>query len=90
MNDLGQRPHRGHEQGDQAGETRRLRIQKPGQLPSPSTVALHPANTPIVSEESDGARLRSKSQYVCLLLMSQTHSSLLADSVLNKTTRYHG
>ncbi|MFY9807610.1 MAG: transposase [Pseudonocardiaceae bacterium] len=38
-----------------------LRIPKPGQLPPPSTVALHPANTPIVSEEPDGARLRSKS-----------------------------
>jgi hypothetical protein len=57
-----QRSYRGHEQVDQAGETRRLWIPKPRQLPPPSTVALHPANRPIVSEESDGARLRSKSR----------------------------
>jgi hypothetical protein len=35
------------------GEQRELR--------TPSTVALHPAHPPIVSEETDGARLRSKS-----------------------------
>ena len=32
------------------------------ELPTPSTVALHPAHPPIVSEETDGARLRSKSR----------------------------
>ena len=33
----------------------------------PSTVALHPANPPIVSEEPDGARLRSKSRFALLV-----------------------
>ena len=56
-----QRPHRGHQPADQAGETRRLRIPEQRELPTPSTVALHPANPPIVSEETDGARSRSKS-----------------------------
>jgi hypothetical protein len=51
----------GHEPVDQAGETRRLRVREPGQLP-PGTVALHPAQPPIVSEEPDGARLKSKSR----------------------------
>ena len=59
-----QRPHRRHEPVDQAGETRRLRVQEPGQLPPPRTVALHPADPPIVSEETDGARLKSKSPFV--------------------------
>jgi hypothetical protein len=36
-------------------------VQRPGQLPPPSTVALHPARPPIVSEETDGARLTSES-----------------------------
>src|SRR4029079_15723409 len=58
-----ERPHRGHESIDQTGETRRLRLQEPGQLSAQSTVALHPANPPIVSEEPDGARLRSKSLF---------------------------
>ncbi len=40
-----QRPHRGHASAHQAGETRRLRIQKPRQLPPSSTVALHSINT---------------------------------------------
>ena len=56
-----ERPHRRHQPVDQAGETRRLRLPQPGQLPAPGTVALHPAHPPIVSEETDGARLRSKS-----------------------------
>src|SRR5205809_3275308 len=59
-----QRPNRGYEQIDQTSETRRYRVQKPGELPTPSTVALHPAHPPIVSEETDGARLRSKSPEV--------------------------
>ncbi|HWM03156.1 MAG TPA: transposase [Actinophytocola sp.] len=42
-----------------ARSTRRGRIE----LPAPRTVALHPAHPPIVSEELDGARLRSESQY---------------------------
>ena len=33
------------------------------ELPTPRTVALHPAHPPIVSEETDGARLRSKSRF---------------------------
>jgi hypothetical protein len=49
------------EPADQVGETRRLRIPEPRELPPPSTVALHPAHPPIVSEKPDGARLRSKS-----------------------------
>ncbi len=53
-----QRPDRGHQQAHQAGETRGLRVQEPGQLPAPRTVALHPANPPIVNEEPDRARLR--------------------------------
>src|SRR5215204_5441480 len=57
-----QRPHRGHEPVDQAGETSRLRLSEPGQLPAPGTVALHPAHPPIVSENPDGARLKSKSR----------------------------
>ena len=56
-----ERPHRGHEPVDQAGETRRLRLPEPGQLPAPGTVALHPADPPIVSEEPDGARPKLKS-----------------------------
>ena len=63
-----ERPHRGHEPVDQAGETRRLRVPEPGQLPAPGTVALHPANPPIVSEEPDGARPKlkgRKSGYCC-------------------------
>ena len=69
-----QRPHRGHQPADQAGETRRLRIPEPGELPTPSTVALHPAHPPIVSEEPDGARLRSKSPFIGLVvgLIAQT------------------
>ena len=55
-----ERPHRGHEQADQAGETRRLRVQKPGELPPTGTVALHPADPPIVSEELVGARSELK------------------------------
>ena len=58
-----ERPNRGHKQADQAGETRGLRFPEPGELPAPSTVALHPAHPPIVSEEPDGARLRSKSRF---------------------------
>ena len=34
---------------------------EPGELPAPSTVALHPAHPPIVSEETDGARPKLKS-----------------------------
>jgi hypothetical protein len=56
-----ERSNRGYEQVDQAGETRRLWVPEPGELPASSTVALHPAHPPIVSEETDGARLRSKS-----------------------------
>jgi hypothetical protein len=37
-------------------ETRRLRVPEPGELPPPGTVALHPATSPIVSGETDGAR----------------------------------
>ena len=58
-----ERPDRGHEQVDQAGETRRLRVPEPGQLPATGTVALHPANPPIVSEEPDGARPKLKSRF---------------------------
>ena len=57
-----ERPDRGHEQVDQAGETRRLRVPEPGELPAPGTVALHPADPPIVSEEPDGARPKLKSR----------------------------
>jgi hypothetical protein len=39
-----------------------LRNPESGELPAPSTNALHPAHPPIVSEEPDGARLRSKSR----------------------------
>jgi hypothetical protein len=56
--------NRGHEPVDQAGETRRLRLQEPGQLPATGTVALHPPDPPIVSEESDGARPKLKSHFV--------------------------
>ena len=49
-----ERPNRGHEQADQTGETRRLRVPQPGELSTPGTVALHPADPPIVSEEPDG------------------------------------
>jgi transposase len=59
-----ERPHRGHEPADQAGQTRRLWVPEPGQLPPPGTVALHPAQPPIVSEEPDGARLKSKSRAI--------------------------
>ena len=58
-----ERPDRGHEQVDQAGETRRLRVPEPGELPAPGTVALHPADPPIVSEETDGARPKLKSRF---------------------------
>ena len=58
-----ERPNRGHEPVDQAGETRRLRVPEPGQLPAPGTVALHPAHPPIVSEETDGARPKLKSRF---------------------------
>ena len=57
-----ERPNRGHEQVDQTGETLRLRVPEPGQLPTAGTVALHPANPPIVSEEPDGARSKLKSR----------------------------
>src|SRR6185312_2212275 len=57
-----ERPNRGHEPVDQTGETRRLRVPEPGQLPTAGTVALHPANPPIVSEEPDGARSKLKSR----------------------------
>jgi hypothetical protein len=56
-----QRLDRGHEQVDQAGETRRLRLPEPGELPASSTVAPHPGDPPIVSEEPDGARPKLKS-----------------------------
>jgi transposase len=42
---------------------KRVRVQEPRQLQAPSTVALHPADPPIVSEEPRGC-LRSKSR-VC-------------------------
>src|SRR6185312_6234003 len=58
-----ERPNRGHEPVDQTGETRRLRVPEPGQLPTAGTVALHPANPPIVSEETDGARSKLKSPF---------------------------
>src|SRR6478672_12820740 len=61
-----ERPHRGHESVDQAGETRRLWIPEPGELPATGKVALHPAHPPIVSEEPDGARLRLKSHFTRL------------------------
>lgn len=57
-----ERPDRGHEPVDHAGETRRLRLPEPGQLPPPSTVALHPAHPPTASEDTDGARQTPKSQ----------------------------
>jgi hypothetical protein len=40
-----------------------MRVPEPGQLPTAGTVALHPANPPIVSEEPDGARSKLKSPY---------------------------
>jgi hypothetical protein len=46
----------------QAGETRRLRVSEPGQLPPPSAVTLHPAHLPIRSEEPGGADLRLKTR----------------------------
>jgi hypothetical protein len=63
-----ERPNRGHEQVDQTGETLRLRVPEPGQLPTAGTVALHPANPPIVSEETDGARSKLKSQFPRVIL----------------------
>ena len=36
-----ERPDRGHKPVDQAGETRRLRLPEPGELPSPGKVACH-------------------------------------------------
>ncbi len=39
-------------------QMKRPRLPEPGQLPAPSTVALHPAHPPIVSEEPNGARLK--------------------------------
>ena len=60
-----------HEQNDDdqnykavvQGHTRHL-YEKSG--PAPSTVALHPANPPIVSEEPDGARLSLDPQMSCV------------------------
>jgi len=58
-----QRPHRGHQQANQADQALRLRVSQPCQLPTPSTVALHPALTPDASEEPANARLKSKSHF---------------------------
>jgi len=41
---------------------RRVRVQEPGELTATGTLALHPANPPIVSEEPDGARPKLKSR----------------------------
>jgi hypothetical protein len=56
-----QRPHRGHQPTGQAGQTRRLRIPQPRQLPHPSTVALHSINTTVRSVNQPAAHSRSVS-----------------------------
>ena len=82
-----ERPDRGHEPVDQAGETRRLRLPEPGELPAPGTVALHPAHPPIVSEEPDGARLKSKSPICTTLENGRRGPQTLFTDLRSRTTR---